>query len=236
MIVIFVSSFSKTGIASLLHLFRRAKVRISERKNKLDWFFLSEREYLNDLVVKVRINERNTKLNERKQKKNTWVFFCWTRQRQGSVPFLYNKCTNLCTNPLCSSYESQRITLLKVYIPFLGNNIDIYPHLLPLFWLSPLVLHPTGSSPSKSGQLESAKTIHKTGHTHSVYKHYRHYLRPTYYIFTPIHYLCHTKRKLFLPASRNTYPCKDSAFSLQGENETNKANFAIFFSALVLPQ
>ena len=179
--------------------------------------------YLNDLVVKVRINERNTKLNERKQKKNTWVFFCWTRQRQGSVPFLYNKCTNLCTNPLCSSYESQRITLLKVYIPFLGNNIDIYPHLLPLFWLSPLVLHPTGSSPSKSGQLESAKTIHKTGHTHSVYKHYRHYLRPTYYIFTPIHYLCHTKRKLFLPASRNTYPCKDNAFSLQGENETNKA-------------
>ena len=126
MIVIFVSSFSKIGIASLLHLFRRAKVRI---------------------------NERNTKLNERKQKKNTWVFFCWTRQRQGSVPFLYNKCTNLCTNPLCSSYESQRITLLKVYIPFLGNNIDIYPHLLPL-WLSPLVLHPTGSSPSKSGQLK----------------------------------------------------------------------------------
>ena len=34
---------------------------------------------------------------------------------------------------------------------------------------------------------------------------------------------CHTKRKLFLPASRNTYPCKDSAFSLQGENKINKA-------------
>ena len=52
MIVIFVSSLSKTGTTSLPHLFQRAKVLISERKNKPAWFFLSEREYLNDFSRK----------------------------------------------------------------------------------------------------------------------------------------------------------------------------------------
>ena len=37
---------------------------------------------------------------------------------QESVPFLYDRCTNLCTISWLSFYESQWVMLLKVYIPF----------------------------------------------------------------------------------------------------------------------